>query len=334
MSTTPSRYKQAMADPNRPMCPNGCARRVWAGGVCAVCYRMIRTHGVAKTGWRDPAEVLERRTEFFRANVDKRGPGECWPWLRKPNDAGYGQLRWVGTSMQAHRVAYLLEHGELPDGMEIDHTCHDPRECTLKRECPHRLCCNPAHLEAVTRPVNLERSNRSRPGNGAAQPPRKCEPGCTCNRHKGTYFAGGKACPPGCTCKKHEGRKCPPDCTCGSHRLRKETCPECGGPRVRQKDGTSVCIPCRRVRQREYARRTGRVTGEGPGSRERAKTHCPADHEYTPENTYVMKSGERVCRACSQERKRRRRLNTPGGGKKLCPPGCACGRHRRKSPQP
>jgi hypothetical protein len=294
---------------------------------------MIRTHGVAKTGWRDPAEILERRTEFFRANVDKRGPDECWPWLRKPNDAGYGQLRWVGGSMQAHRVAYLLEHGELPEGMEIDHTCHDPVECTLKRECPHRLCCNPAHLEAVTRPVNLERSNRARPGNGTGQQRRKCEPGCTCHRHKGTYFAGGKACPPGCTCKKHEARKCPPDCTCGHHGLRKETCPKCGGPRTRQKDGTSVCIPCRRVAQRDRDRRTGRVSGKGTGSRQREQTQCVNGHEFTPENTRLDKDGYRVCRECSRDSKRRRRLNSPGGGKP-CPPGCTCGRHQRKSSQP
>jgi hypothetical protein len=327
MSTTPSRYAQAMADPNRPMCPNGCQRRIWAGGVCAVCYRMTRLYGVAKTGWRDAAEILRRRTEFFWANVDKRGPDECWPWLRKPNDAGYGQLRWIGTSMQAHRVAYLLEHGELPGGMEIDHTCHDPRECTLKRECPHRLCCNPAHLEAVTRPVNLERSNRNRPGNGTTQARRKCEPGCTCHRHKGTYFAGGKACPPGCTCKKHEVRKCPPDCTCGHHGLRKETCPKCGGPRVRQKDGTTVCIPCRRVAQRDRNRRTGRVSGKGPGSRQREQTHCINGHEFTPENTRLDKDGYRICRECSRDSKRRMRLNSPGGGKP-CPPDCTCGRHR------
>ena len=33
------------------------------------------------------------------------------------------------------------------------------------------------------------------------------------------------------------------------------------------------------------------------------KTHCPAGHEYTPENTYYRKNGGRVCRTCSREKK-------------------------------
>lgn len=35
-------------------------------------------------------------------------------------------------------------------------------------------------------------------------------------------------------------------------------------------------------------------------SNRRAKTHCKHGHEYTPENTYVMKSGGRACRACQR----------------------------------
>lgn len=34
------------------------------------------------------------------------------------------------------------------------------------------------------------------------------------------------------------------------------------------------------------------------------KTHCPHGHEYTPENTYVLKSGSRACRTCALERAR------------------------------
>jgi hypothetical protein len=37
----------------------------------------------------------------------------------------------------------------------------------------------------------------------------------------------------------------------------------------------------------------------------RAKTHCPSGHEYTPENTYLNRRGHRFCRACNNNRSRR-----------------------------
>lgn len=43
-----------------------------------------------------------------------------------------------------------------------------------------------------------------------------------------------------------------------------------------------------------------------------SKTHCPADHEYTPENTYTDKHGRRLCRACNRARQRQWRIDHPG----------------------
>ncbi|MDO8389701.1 MAG: HNH endonuclease signature motif containing protein [Actinomycetota bacterium] len=50
--------------------------------------------------------------------------------------------------MGAHRFAYAAFVGDIPEGMEIDHTCRD------------RGCVNPEHLELVTRQVNLSRRDR------------------------------------------------------------------------------------------------------------------------------------------------------------------------------
>jgi len=58
---------------------------------------------------------------------------------------------------------------------------------------------------------------------------------------------------------------------------------------------------------------TGRVNvlrGQTPAAANAAKTHCPRDHAYDEENTYVDAKGRRNCRACARERARvyRRRV--------------------------
>jgi len=45
------------------------------------------------------------------------------------------------------------------------------------------------------------------------------------------------------------------------------------------------------------------LAGETIPARNKAKTHCPKNHEYTPENTYVSKNGWRQCRQCFTERR-------------------------------
>jgi hypothetical protein len=52
-------------------------------------------------------------------------------------------------------------------------------------------------------------------------------------------------------------------------------------------------------------------------------TECLRGHPFDEENTYIMpKTGYRGCRICRRDQKRK--------GGKPCPPGCTCGRHRRK----
>ena len=170
-------------------------RPAWAKGLCSMHYRMVRIYGVPCTGRLDPELIRERRTAHFRTNVDERAPEECWPWTGGMGKGGYGQVAWFDetrtATVPAHRAAYELAFGKIPPGdpddpTQVDHTCHDPKVCKLKTDCPHRRCCNPAHLEAVPRSVNFERSDRSRPGNGGHPNShgRKCEAGCTCGRHR------------------------------------------------------------------------------------------------------------------------------------------------------
>lgn len=68
----------------------------------------------------------------------------CWQW-RGAVSSGYGML-WVERRMvPAHRVAYELIVGPIPDGMVIDHLCRN------------HGCVNPDHLEPVTNHENILR---------------------------------------------------------------------------------------------------------------------------------------------------------------------------------
>lgn len=77
---------------------------------------------------------------------------------------GYGQFHNLKVGRKAtHTYAYELEKGSIPDGLFVDHTCHnEDLSCPGGKECLHRRCCNPAHLEAIDNAENLRRANAPR----------------------------------------------------------------------------------------------------------------------------------------------------------------------------
>lgn len=104
-------------------------------------------------------------TARFWCKVDRRSPNECWPWIAGKTSAGYGGFHPAhGQFVTAHQFAYEITYGEVPAGMWIDHTCHNGTDCPGGKECWHRACCNPAHLEAVTPRDNALRSHRHNAG--------------------------------------------------------------------------------------------------------------------------------------------------------------------------
>lgn len=81
----------------------------------------------------------------FWAKVDKSG--ECWRWTAATDSHGYGQIVLPGTPVKkapAHRLSWALANGPIPDGLFIDHVCHNT------------LCVRPEHLRLATNKQNLE----------------------------------------------------------------------------------------------------------------------------------------------------------------------------------
>lgn len=74
---------------------------------------------------------------------------------------GYGQINLASIGRwSAHALAYVLTNGPVPDGLHIDHICHnDDLSCAGGSMCPHRRCCNPAHLEATSPGENKARAD-------------------------------------------------------------------------------------------------------------------------------------------------------------------------------
>ncbi len=76
----------------------------------------------------------------------ERVAGGCWNFMGYKDHAGYGRIVVDGKLRPAHCVSYELEHGPIPEGLEINHLCRN------------RACVNPEHLEAVSHRVNIQYS--------------------------------------------------------------------------------------------------------------------------------------------------------------------------------
>lgn len=82
----------------------------------------------------------------FWSKVQK-SPG-CWLWMAG-TDGRYGVIRISGKCKKAHRVAYELEYGSIPDGHCIHH------------RCGNKLCVKPMHLVIATRRDNSQDAHNS-----------------------------------------------------------------------------------------------------------------------------------------------------------------------------
>jgi HNH endonuclease len=104
-----------------------------------------------------PAGAVAHRFWQFVARTDM---DSCWPW-QGGKEKGYGRFCINGGHVMAHRYAWTLTHGPIPDGLRVLHACDNPP------------CCNPYHLFLGTMADNnadMLRKGRQRTTHGRENP--------------------------------------------------------------------------------------------------------------------------------------------------------------------
>lgn len=124
---------------------------------CSICgkpQKNLRRGWCQKHYWRwkrsgDPIYTKTRpkgikgreHKEWFFNKLEQSG--DCLLWPSYKNKSGHGIIREKRKTISAHRVAYELEYGAIPNGAHIIHDCHNPS------------CCNPRHLRASDNKENM-----------------------------------------------------------------------------------------------------------------------------------------------------------------------------------
>lgn len=128
---------------NQPCIFDGCVNKVNAKDLCAGHYKQLKD-GKTLRPLQLQYHGLSEYDRFMKS-IKIDGPDDCWLWTRSRMKANW-HSQWrnqAGSIELAHRAAWRLMKGAIPDGMFVLHKCDNP------------ICMNPSHLFLGTQKDNL-----------------------------------------------------------------------------------------------------------------------------------------------------------------------------------
>lgn len=109
-------------------------------GWCRKHYERWRRHG-------DPLKFIRASTPEESFEKYAKWHNGCFLWLGPDSGTGYGKISVNGKILSTHRYAWEKVNGPIPEGMQVDHVCHN------------RGCLNINHLRLAT--IQQNQFNRS-----------------------------------------------------------------------------------------------------------------------------------------------------------------------------
>lgn len=96
-----------------------------------------------------PEGTAQKHLARFDTKWELAPDSGCHLWTGTMNRWGYGVFNINRRVQNAHRWAYILKIGPIPEGLVVDHTCNN------------RRCVNPAHLRVCTQKENIHAEHSS-----------------------------------------------------------------------------------------------------------------------------------------------------------------------------